>query len=914
MQVDEKPSLWPCVVMLLGLFLLCLVVPRLWKPPAREHEVAQPLAGSHGPHIGNERRPSAIDQLAAKALGSIANMAIHNGESYGGMFLTSPSASSFLGGIPSSASLPLTLESPAASTPHSTWPANGGPNSFDMLATAWPGFKNAASPENLVWPKAGGNVSIVAEGPSPFVLTAIEGIGQVLADYATADIVSWLAARVAAFDPMPLFERSVASDDLSDEQPASESLPVAVAAEVVIVSPPEQVVPSDVSTPLAADVLAAMPVGPPAPVASESTEPAAGSTSPVIHHPATSEPQSPPQSDETSEETADSVTAPQTSTGPWSVPTALFEQLDIVAQHPFSASWALATISQLRTIASTDSAAHSDVEELLERLAQSAEFALQLAAQTSDDRLRVELLRSHWALKRRIDCWKVICEIHTVAEASPRIAARGSLHSLFAGVSQTPLERADLPALSQNLESYERSRDPRLARQVAQQRQALGVSANELDQSLADAVEQNYRNANVRVALTAEFINRLVARRREENRYVRDRIAGTPVQGQSHTISRSRVSLQPAQGYWHLNVETQGVVESDTLANGGPARLRTFGATDFVARKSVVFDTHGVRLSSASVAATNFSHLANVRTEYDWVPLLGPLARDRAVREYRAKRPQAKFDVETKVSAQTAEQVDREIADAVGRTVRTVRERVSDPITRSGVEITPIELTTTPERLVARLRVAGEHQLGSHTPRPRALTDSLASLQLHETALTNAATSLALDGQRLTGGELRDRLRSRFSRMEAQSQADAHHDTVFEFAGREAVKFRIDDGKVELVLSLARFEHQGRASRNVIVHAHYVPAVTGLRAELVRDGPLGIEGRLGSGERARLHNAFNAVLSTERRLPLLPIDAEREQQFADLIVTQLVLEDGWLGMAIGPNAAQRVAERTRSLR
>jgi hypothetical protein len=303
-----------------------------------------------------------------------------------------------------------------------------------------------------------------------------------------------------------------------------------------------------------------------------------------------------------------------------------------------------------------------------------------------------------------------------------------------------------------------------------------------------------------------------------------------------------------------------------------------------------------------------------VRTQYDWIPLFGAYARDRAIDQYRAKRPRAKAEVEAKVAAQAADQVDRETQEAVDRITQRVRERFMDPIANFGIEITPIELTTTDERLVARLRVAGGHQLGSHTPRPRALSDSLASLQLHETALTNAAVSLELDGGRFTAAQLQDLLRKRFPGAAQASATEARQDTVFEFEYRDAVQFHIADGRLELMLKLAAFEHEGRKTRNFIVHAYYVPVVNGLSAELVRDGSLGIEGRLGSGERARLHNVFNTVLSPDRRLPLVQLEDVTERRLAGLMITQMVLEDGWIGVAIGPNDGSRVAERSRSLR
>jgi hypothetical protein len=87
-----------------------------------------------------------------------------------------------------------------------------------------------------------------------------------------------------------------------------------------------------------------------------------------------------------------------------------------------------------------------------------------------------------------------------------------------------------------------------------------------------------------------------------------------------------------------------------------------------------------------------------------------------------------------------------------------------------------------------------------------------------------------------------------------------------------------------------------------------------LNAELVREGTLGIEGRFSAGDRARLHNVFNRVLPPERHLPLVTIDQPTDKRFQGLMITQLVLEDGWVGLTVGPATDARVAERSRSLR
>ena len=194
------------------------------------------------------------------------------------------------------------------------------------------------------------------------------------------------------------------------------------------------------------------------------------------------------------------------------------------------------------------------------------------------------------------------------------------------------------------------------------------------------------------------------------------------------------------------------------------------------------------------------------------------------------------------------------------------------------------------------------------------MSDSLASVQIHETALTNSAVSLELDGRRYSALELQTLFNQKFPQLKQTTLTETQRATAFQFAAKDAVQFRIEDGRLEIALSLTNVEVDGRTMRNFVVHAFYVPVVDGLEAELVRDKALGIEGRLSSSDRARLHNVFNGVLPPERRMPIVRLDDPNDPRLSGLMITQLVLEDGWLGLAVGPAGSQRVAERSRSLR
>ncbi|MCC7476072.1 MAG: hypothetical protein IT425_11805 [Pirellulales bacterium] len=598
---------------------------------------------------------------------------------------------------------------------------------------------------------------------------------------------------------------------------------------------------------------------------------------------------------------------------PWCVPQSLFEQLNRLAFHPTSASWSSHVANQLRALTQREEILGDDVQAILADLSDAAQEALRLADETSDDRLRVELLRTHWALARRIDRWVAIHEERVAWQVSGRVAARGDLSPYFDSSPRDAASPDEMVALSQQLEMYETTRNPEVGGDIVAAQRELSKSPASFDRALADAVEQHYRNANVRVAITAAMINRMMQSERSESKPVHDRIGGAFVRGQSEVTSRSHVQLSPAEREWQLRVRTSGVVESNTMADAGPVRFRSRGATDFDGSKTITIRPDGIHLQPSDVEATSSNRLMGVTTDYDWVPLIGGMARDRAMREYRARQARVRSEMESRVSAEASEMLDRETHEAMERARHNLYDRFTNRFNEYGIKLTTIEMKSTPERLVARVRVAGDDQLGSHTPRPRALSDSLASVQVHETAMTNLAVTLGLDGQHLTGDELQQKIRENFPKLEF-NEVETNREVVFHFSAKNAVRVLIHDEQLELVIALDRVELDDNAIDNVIVHAYYAPAVVGLSAQLTREGALGIEGEINVRERAKLHNIFKKVLPPERVISLVRLEPEQEKHFAGLMITQLVLEDGWLGLAIGPQTENRVAERARSLR
>src|SRR5262249_35826274 len=259
---------------------------------------------------------------------------------------------------------------------------------------------------------------------------------------------------------------------------------------------------------------------------------------------------------------------------PWASPSVLIDRLEVLADLPYSAVWAHQTLDELRQLTENDRFAARDANARLNHLTALAAKAVELANASEDDHLRAELLRAHWALERRVQCWTLMREIVVASAHSNRFAARVPVDSTSNVMSGQGTEPTELTSLSDQLESYERTRSPRIARAIIERQRLLSQSPDTKEQALADQIEQNYRNANIRVAVTGALLTRYVPQSGSEIQPVHDRIVGTPVNGISHTVTENRVNLLPDDSRWNMGLTANGTVSSDTVANGGSALVR----------------------------------------------------------------------------------------------------------------------------------------------------------------------------------------------------------------------------------------------------------------------------------------------------------------------------------------------------
>jgi hypothetical protein len=474
---------------------------------------------------------------------------------------------------------------------------------------------------------------------------------------------------------------------------------------------------------------------------------------------------------------------------------------------------------------------------------------------------------------------------------------------------------ADIPAVLRAVEAYELEERAAAAMELADLYDGMRWSADPHRAQLAEAINTYYRNANVRVAVSAELVNRLLPGTQVTSEPIVDRIQNADVEGHSETSTKVRVVLLPTRSEWQFGIEANGDVASNTTSSAGPARFHQWGWSNFRARKRLTIDRRGIRLFQAEAHANADTQLNDFETEFDGIPLLGGLVRAVARNQYEQKSPAARTEVEGKISYRASAELDKQVAEKLEKGKQDFQRQLVRPLQELRLEPTAVDMETTQERLIARYRLAGRDQVSAYTPRPQAPGDSLLSVQVHESALNNVLAHLGLEGRRVDLVTLYSEMNERFSEKKISVPEDIPDDVYVTFAERDPVRIDCEDGHVRLTIRLKSLQvGEDSPWHNLIVQARYVPDPGQLDANLVRDGIFGLDGErnldgdpLRLGDRSKLSLIFGKVLSRNRKLNLINERISNSPQLNDQQVTQFVIHDGWIGVALGPQTPQRQA-------
>ncbi|MEE8451420.1 MAG: hypothetical protein V3R99_05870, partial [Thermoguttaceae bacterium] len=416
-----------------------------------------------------------------------------------------------------------------------------------------------------------------------------------------------------------------------------------------------------------------------------------------------------------------------------------------------------------------------------------------------------------------------------------------------------------------HLEQYEQTGLGSDARRLATDCLYLGLAEDQPQRDLAGQLQTHYRNANLRVAVTEVLMNRLIPEREPEYASVRDRVLDVAVHGKSMTSTDVAIRLLPDPRQIRLALEVKGRVATVTHSTTGPVTFYNDGDAVYTARKPLEIDLTGIRSGRAEVRVSNDVRLRRMETDFDEIPLVGSLVQEVARGQHEWNQDAARREIRAKIATQARRRIDSEVGTRFGELSERLRDRVVDPLGALALDPTIIAAQTTDQRITVRLRLAGKDQLASHTPRPRAPSGSLASLQVHESAINNLSDRLELAGNTYTLSELTQHIASRLNRPPFWTPDPATENVAITFAEQDPITIRLQQGRIDIALSIAKLSSGSRHWKDFQVRAFYRPEVDGRSITLVRDGVVQLVGkRLSMGSRIAVRGIFAKTFSKNR--------------------------------------------------
>jgi len=601
----------------------------------------------------------------------------------------------------------------------------------------------------------------------------------------------------------------------------------------------------------------------------------------------------------------------------WPRPEKLVEQLDrldaaaarAVAGHV--TTWCRSARGQLDAVLASAGPHDPAAPALLLALSDAVAEGMAAADRTADPALATDTRRTALAVARRVAVWRAAATPAADGVAAAGPAAGGDVGDLLT-VSAAARDTLRLLAA---LEAFESA--PRAAGAAAVRDALAAVSAAPAaaPRGVVRAVRDHYLAPNVRIAVHQDFVSRLLPESTVTTGPLQDFVLGRKVRGTRTVAQSTEVRFVPDASSIRLELLVNGEVASRTVTEAGPVAIHSRGAATFVVRKPVTLSTSGLAFNAAVGTASNESQLATIETSFDSVPIMGSLVRNIARSQHDESRAEATREVNGRIISRACREVDAQAEPRFAEMAERVRRRIWEPLVGLGLEPTPVALETTPTQATFRLRLAGAGQLAAHTPRPRAPDEALLSLQVHESAVNNAAERLGLVGRTMSLEALVALICERLG-IPPRIPDDLPDGVSITFAAEEPLQVECRDGLVHLRVALDALESGRRNWHGIVARVAYRPVASGPQVVLAREGPVQVGGPGHQGRmEIALRTIFGTVFAKERPVKILPETIAGHSRLADARAVQATCAEGWFALALATTtqaeapAGQPPAER-----
>ena len=483
------------------------------------------------------------------------------------------------------------------------------------------------------------------------------------------------------------------------------------------------------------------------------------------------------------------------------------------------------------------------------------------------------------------------------------------LQQLVRMLQSWAVSRVDYPKFARTLEQFEASRSAALATQLVNTMEDVRWAKDTTE--LTNAFNTHYRNANVRLSITGQLVNDFLPILEPIEENIRDNVMGASVQGKNNTWTQLRVKLFEDDERIRLRFIASGNTRSRTVSRKGFVRFFSNGNSNFLAGKELQVSRQGIFAHDATASANGRTKVVDLETDYDHIPLVGWVMRQMAMEELHEQRNTMKSVMTNRVSKAARTRLDESLQERITDYEGRLNEKIMAPLRELQLDPSAIEMRSTAERIVLRCRIASAAQLAAYTPRPRALKDSVMSMQFHESSANNLLEQLELDGQVIDLEELIQKLSERLEMDVDAIREELPEGVKLRLGQDRPIQIEFDDHRILVTFRIAELSTPRRKWRNFVVRGKYRADMGRLHVDLERDGGIElISEQLGFRDQIALRGIFTKVMTRNHRLNVMRGRFLEDPRLSNLGVTQFVVRDGWVGLSIGPPNSPKVATET----
>jgi hypothetical protein len=479
-------------------------------------------------------------------------------------------------------------------------------------------------------------------------------------------------------------------------------------------------------------------------------------------------------------------------------------------------------------------------------------------------------------------------------------------------------------ALFAALEDYETRGGELAAQAVREQYAAWKTVAADGGAAMSEVLREHYMNFNFRMVASEGFLKRVFETNRSEGSWVNDCIMEARVTGYQCTDTHLNVDIRPASGRAMFCLMLDGNVRSNTQAVTSQATAHTVGYHRFHAEKAAYFDGHNFTASHSAVSVSANNQPVSVETNIR-IPILRGIANSIAMGKVQDKMPASNALTQQKIRSQVQPRLDSEVGENLDKATTQIEAKLYGPLRELESYPQELDVNSTNDAILVRARLMEEIELGGSEWPNLPMPSNGVVIQTHESLLNNSIERANLAGRELTQQELNDILRTRIEKLlqrpleqkvETEEPTNANEPTkaedvpppdekdktaVFVFDEHDAMKFKVSDGAVKLILRTGLKREGADPIPTQQIEVSIAMTVEGDEIKIERIGTIAVRpvGPVANrGEqivRANVMRSNIARLVPERRVKGT-MNLKSGDKSIPLKVTDVITRDGWVSI------------------